>query len=206
MPAKFRLPLHRHRSALVFALGLLAFASPAHAVDLKMSRAALQRTLQQQLFGGPDGRYYLKGNAQSACSVFAENPQLTFTADRVFVKVKIHARLGTSVSGRCVGLSLAPSAQVSLVPDAEGESIGFRDARVEHVSESRELNFLLMPFLSHQIPSSMKVNAADLLRKALQGSSLPAGLNVTLDQLKIHSLTIAGDSLDLDVDGAISIN
>jgi hypothetical protein len=189
----------------ILALAFLGKASPAHAVDLKISRDALHRTLQQQLFGGPQGRYYLKGNAKSTCSVFAENPQLTFAPDRVYVKVKIHAKLGTAVTGRCLGVSLAPSAEVSLVPDAEGESIGFRDARVEHVSESRELNFLLMPFLSHQIPSSMKVNAADLLRKALQGSTVPAGYTVSLDRLKIHSMTIAGDNLDLDVDGDISV-
>jgi hypothetical protein len=124
----------------------------------------------------------------------------------VLVKVKVHAKLGTTLSGRCLGLSLAPSAEVSLVPDAEGETIGFRDARIEHVSESKELNFLLMPFLSHQIPSSMKVNAADMLRKALEGSTLTTGYKVTLDRLKIHSMTLEGDSIVVDVDGDISVN
>lgn len=187
-------------------LCFLALAHPAHAVELTVSRAALERTLVQQLFSGPDGHYYLKGNAHSACSVYAENPTVTFTADRVRVKVKIHAKLGTSVTGRCVGITLAPSVEVSMVPDAEGESIGFRDARVEHVSESRELNFLLMPFLSHQIPSSMKVNAADLLRKALASSTANSGYQVTLDRLKIHSLLIQGDALVLDADGYLSVH
>jgi hypothetical protein len=124
----------------------------------------------------------------------------------VLVKVKVHAKLGTTLSGRCLGLSLAPSAEVSLVPDAEGETIRFRDARIEHVSESKELNFLLMPFLSHQIPSSMKVNAADMLRKALEGSTLTTGYKVTLERLKIHSMTLKGDSIVVDVDGDISVN
>ena len=30
-------------------------------VELTVSRDALERTLKQQLFNGPDGRYYLKG-------------------------------------------------------------------------------------------------------------------------------------------------
>ena len=47
---------------------------------------------------------------------------------------------------------MAPTAEVSMVPDAEGETIGFRDARLEHVGESKKLNFLLMPFMSRQIP------------------------------------------------------
>ncbi|HEY6446179.1 MAG TPA: hypothetical protein VIY53_06955 [Acidobacteriaceae bacterium] len=187
-------------------LCLLAVAQSAHAVELTVSRAALERTLVQQLFSGPDGHYYLKGNAHSACSVYAENPEVSFAADRVQVKVKIHARLGTSVTGHCVGLTLAPSVEVSMVPEAEGESIGFRDARVEHVSESRELNFLLMPFLSHQIPSSMKVNAADLLRRALASSTANSGYQVTLDRLKIHSMLIQGDAIVLDADGDLSVH
>ena len=192
------------RAAVVLAI--TCFAAAGHAAELKVSRDALQRTLEQQLFGGPEGRYYLKGNAKSSCAVYAEEPKVSFTADRVQAKVKVHAKLGTALSGRCLGLSLAPSAEVSVIPDAEGETIGFRDARIEHVSESKELNFLLAPFLSHQVPSSMKVNASDMLRKALEGSTLSSGYKVTLDRLKIRSMTIDGDWIVVDVDGDISVN
>src|SRR5277367_3983337 len=183
----------RARNWLCLALalaGLAAGARPAEAVELKMSRDALERTLKQQLFSGPDGRYYLKGNAKSACSVYAEKPALSFVGDRVVIKVKIQAKLGTAIGGKCIGISLAPTAEVSVVPNAEGETIGFRDARVEKVSDSKELNFLVTPFLSHQIPSSMKVNAAEVLRKSIEGSTLATGYKLTLDRLKIHSMVI----------------
>jgi hypothetical protein len=186
-------------------LGTLGFTQAAGAVELKVSRAALERTLKQQLFSGPDGRYYLKGDAKSACSVYAEQPELSFVQDRVVVKLKTHARLGTGIGGKCLGVALSPAAEVSVVPDAEGETIGFRDARVEKVSDSKELNFLLTPFLSRQIPSSMKVNAADVLRKALEGSTLSTGYTLRLDRLKIHSMVIEGDWLVLDVDGDMSV-
>jgi hypothetical protein len=190
-------------------LALAAFPAMGRAVELKVSRAALERTLQQQLFNGPDGRYYLKGNAKSACSVFAEKPELSFVEDRIVVKIRTQARLGKSFAGKCLGVSLAPTAEVSMVPDAEGETIGFRDARVERVSDSKELNFLLMPFLSHQIPSGMKVNAADVMRKALEGSTLTTGYKLSLDRLKIHSMVVnsgvGGDWLVLDVDGDLSV-
>jgi hypothetical protein len=191
------------RAAVLAALFTFAFV--AHAVELRMSRAALQRTLERQLFAGPQGRYYLKGNPRSVCSVYAEKPELLFTGDRVAVKVKIHAALGTAVAGKCLGFALAPSAEVSFVPDAEGETIGFRDARIEHVSESRELNFMLMPFLSRKVPSSMKVNAADMLRKALAGSPFTTGYEVSLDRLKIHSMTLEGDWIAVDFDGDMSV-
>ena len=170
-----------------------------------MSRDALRRTLKQQLFAGPAGRYFLKGTPRSPCSVYADDAQLSFVQERILVRIKTHAHFGKSVGGACLGLSLAPSAEVSLEPYGEGEAIGFRDAQVIKVSDQRELNFLLMPFLSHRIPSSMKVDAADLLRKALEGSTATSGYKVTLDRLKIHSVQIQRDDLVVDADGDLSV-
>jgi hypothetical protein len=192
----------------ILALGLVVLAAgltPCRAVELKVSREALQRTLKDQLFSGPGGRYFLKGSAQSACRVYADDAQLKFVQDRIVVRIKTHARLGTAVGGTCLGISLAPTSEVSLEPFGEGETIGFRDAQMLKVSDQRELNFLLAPFMSHQVPSSMKVNAAELLSKALEGSTAASGYRVTLEKLKIHSIQIQGDELVLDADGDISV-
>jgi hypothetical protein len=192
----------------IMAFGLLwlaVWSVPCRAVELKVSRDALQRTLRQQLFSGPTGRFFLKGSAQSACFVYADDAQLNFAQDRIVVKIKTHARLGQAVGGACLGVSLAPTSEVSLEPYGEGESIGFRDAQVIRVSNRRELNFLLSPFLSHQVPSSMKVNAAELLKKSLEGSTASSGYRVTLEKLKIHSIEIQGDDLVVDADGDISV-
>jgi hypothetical protein len=174
-------------------------------VELKVSRDALERTLKQQLFSGPDGRYYLKGNAQTPCFIYAEDPKLSFVQDRLAVTMKTHSRLGKKWGSGCLGISLSLPAEVSLAPDGEGETIGFRDARVDRVSDNGELNFVLGPFLSKQIPSGMKVNAADLLRKALEGSTATSGYKVSLERLKIHSIQIQGDALIVDADGDISV-
>ena len=133
------------------------------------------------------------------------NPHLIFVRDRILVRMRAHARLGKPVGGACLGIAMNPAAEVSVAPAGEGETIGFRDARLEKVSDRAELNFLLNPFLSRQIPSSMKVNAADLLRKALEGSTATSGYKVTLDKLKIHSIQIAGDDLVVDADGDLSV-
>ena len=193
--------------ARIAAVGfaLLWAGLEAGAVQLKVSREALQRTLQQQLFNGPSGRYYLKGSAQGGCYVYAEGPEVRFDHDRIVVRMKTHAKVGTSLGGACVGISLAPISEVSLAPDGEGETLGFRDARLEHISEQRELNFLLTPFLNHTVPARMKVNAAELLRKALEGSTATSGYKVTLDRLKIHSIEIRGDDVVVDVDGDLSV-
>lgn len=194
------------KSLVALCVAVAAIGSaPCRAVELKVSRDALQRTLKQQLFSGPDGHYYLKGNANAACWVYADDAQISFDQDRIVVRVKTHAKLGQAVGGACIGFSLAPTSEVSLEPYGEGVTIGFRNAQVIKVSDRKELNFLLSPFLSHQIPSSMKVDAAELLRKALEGSTASSGYKVTLERLKIHSVQIQGDELVVDADGDIAV-
>ena len=191
----------------LLAAGLVLLSAgrvPCRAVQLRVSRDALQRTLKQQLFSGADGRYFLKGSARTACWVYADDAQISFVQDRIVVDVT-HARLGKAMGGACIGFSLAPTSEVRMEPYGEGESIGFRDAEMVRVSDRRELNFLLAPFLSKQIPKSMKVDAADLLRKALEGSTASSGYRVSLDRLKIHSVQIEGDSLVVDADGDITV-
>jgi hypothetical protein len=195
----------KFRTAIVAYLALLAGVAPCCAVELTISRQALERTLKQQLYSGPDGRYYLKGGPHSACFIATEDPHLSFEQDRIVVRVKTVARLGTSVGGACLGVSLTLPAEVSLAPDAEGETVGFRDAQLDKVSDRKEINFVLAPFLRGQVPKSMKVNAADLLRKALEGSTASSGYKVNLDRLKIHSVQIEGDKLVVDADGDLSV-
>ena len=178
----------------------------ARAIEVKVSAKALERTLRTQLFNGPDGRYYMHGDATSPCSAYAEDPHVTFKDDRVVVHIHTHSKLGKALGGKCLGVSLATDAVVSVVPDAEGESVGFRDAKIEQVSESKELNFLLVPFLSHKLPSQMKLNAADLIRKLLSQSLASTGYTLTLDSLKLHSMMVDHDVLNIDVDAAMSVD
>jgi hypothetical protein len=178
----------------------------ARAIEVKVSAQALERTLRAQLFNGPEGRYYMRGDATSACYVYVEAPHVSFKDDRVVVHVHTRAKLGTAVHGACLGVSLTTDADVSLIPEAQGESVGFRDARIERLSESKELNFLLEPFLSRKLPSEMKVNAADLMRKVLNQSVATTGYTLTLNSLKLHSMLVDHNALVLDVDADMSVD
>lgn len=196
---------HLVRDLAMLCLLGLGGAGMARAIEVKVSAQALERTLRQQLFSGPQGRYYIRGDATSACYVYAEDPHVSFKDDRVVVHVRAKAKLGTGLHGACIGVSLNTEADVSVVPDAEGESVGFRDARIERLSESKELNFLLVPFLSRKLPSQMKVNAADLMGKLLSQSVATTGYTLTLNSLELHSMVVDHDALVVDVDAAMSV-
>jgi hypothetical protein len=199
--------MRRPQLYLLLPLALLFSASnSSSAIEVKVSAQALERTLRAQLFNGPQGRYYIRGDATSPCYVYAESPHVTFMQDRIVVHVHAKSKLGTSVHGACLGVSLTTDTDVSLIPEAEEESIGFRDARIERLSESRELNFILAPFLSHKVPAQMKVNAAVLMRQLLSRSTETTGYALSLDSLKLHSLLVEGESLVMDADANLKVN
>ena len=193
-------------AAIVAALAVSALPATAHAIEIKISAQALERTLNKQLFNGPDGRYYLRGKADSGCYAFAQDPKVSFKDDRIVIHIKAHAKLGAQISHNCVGVALSTEADVSVVPDAQGESIGFRDPRIEHLSENKELDFFLVPFLSRKLPQQMKINAADLVRQLLANSAQSTGYDLKLQNLKIHSMQVDGNALVVDLDGDLSVD
>ncbi len=196
----------RVRLAVLFLLVCCIPAPRLRAVELKVSSGALERTLVTQLFSKGDGRFYLRGNSHSGCYVYAESPKVEFAGDRVVVHLHVRARWGTSIHGDCVGIGLSRDVDVSVMPEAEGETIGFRDARIDKLSGSRELDALLMPFLIGKVPSSLKVNAAAQFRQLLTKSMETTGYDISLDRLLIHSMSVEDGVLLIDLDGDLSVN
>ena len=94
--------LRQRRSGMVVCC-LLAAGQLCGATEVKISAKALERTLRAQLFSGPEGRYYMKGDRTSACFVYASEPHVWFKEERIVVQVKTRAKLGTSVRGSCLG-------------------------------------------------------------------------------------------------------
>lgn len=184
----------------------MAMPHAASAIEVKVSAKALERTLVTQLFNGTDGRFYVKGKADGGCSVYMDHPEIFFRDDRIVVRIHASAKLGTNLHGSCLGISVQTNAEVSFVPEAEGESIGFRDARVEKLSDSKELNFLVEPFLKGKLPQQMKVNAAELMRKVLANSEQQSGYALTLARLKLHSMQVEGGSLVVDADADLAVD
>jgi hypothetical protein len=195
----------RHLTLLALAAVAVLAPAAAHAIEIKVSSGALERTLNKQLFTSAGNRYYLKGKPEGGCFVYAEDPKITFKDDRIWIHIKTHSKLGTTVHGACLGVDINAEADVSVIPEAQGENIGFRDARIEHLSTSRELNVFLVPFLNGKLPQQMKINVADLIRQLLTKSMESTGYNISLDNLKVHSMQVDHTDLDVDFDANLSV-
>ena len=192
--------------SLTLAMLCCFLPATANGLGIRIGSEALERTLAKQLFTAPGGRYYLRGSADTPCNVYAEDPKVRFEGDRVVIHVRSHAKFGTSLHGSCLGVGLTTEADVSVLPEAEGETIGFRDPRIDHLSESRELNFFLIPFLSRKLPQKLSVDAGTLLRQLLVQSPETTGYTLKLDQLKIHSMQVENNTLAVDLDGVLSVH
>ena len=196
---------------------VLVAAIPAHAITLRVSAAALERTLKNQVFTTPPpkpdlpNRRYLRGNGISGCSIFVDTPQVNFADDRIVVHVHSHANFGASIKGHCIGVWINTESIVSFVPEAEGETIGFRDAKIDKLTDSKELNALLEPFLAKHMPQEMKINAADLMRTMLVHAPGQTGYTLTLNTLKLHFMQVDStpdqpQALIVDMDADIKVD
>jgi len=201
----------RMRSLIAGCVVLLGAVVPSRAIVVRVTAPALERTLARQVFNqtgpnGEPGRRYIKGRPDSdkGCPVYLDQPRVAFVDGRVVVTVKTHARLG--FGKKCVGIGVSLESQVSFVPVAEGESVGFRDARIEYVTKNKDLDGLLEPFLEKKLPQEMKVNAAEFLDKLLAHSQSATGYEVTVEKLELRSMQIEDQELMIDLDANFRIN
>jgi hypothetical protein len=193
------------RTVLFSCCLLLCCVPAALAGDFKVSSGALERTLKARLFSSPDQRYYLRGDAHSACNLYAEDPHLYFSGDRILVRVHTAGKFGTQIGGRCIGFPVSMNTVISLAPSVEGETVGVTDARMDRLSDSSEVNFILSPFLSHKLPNNIKINAATMLREILTKSTETSGYPLTLERLEIRQVRVGEKFLVVDYDSDMRI-
>jgi hypothetical protein len=193
------------RSALLFFCLFFCCVPVCQAGEFRVSSGALERTLKARLFSTTDQHYYLRGDAHSACFLYAEDPHLFFSGDRIMVRIHTSGKFGKQLGGRCIGFPVSMNTVISLAPNVEGETVGVTDARLDRVSDSAEVNYILSPFLSHKLPSGIKINAATMLREILTKSTETSGYPLTLDRLDIRQVHVTDKFLVVDYDSDMRI-
>ena len=185
---------------------LLLAPLPVQALTLTVGPQPLQRALVKQLFSAPDGRYYLRGKRDSpGCFLYAQDPHLRFAGNRILLDLHLTGKVGSNFAGACVGLAWSGDAEISVLPQAQGATIGFTDVRVEKLTSDHELDRLLEPLLAALVPRSLKVDAGSLVTKMLRTASERSATAITLQQISIGSIAVQGDSLALDIEGQVGI-
>jgi hypothetical protein len=100
----------------VRALLLLAAASVASAVELRIQFAALERMLTEQVFT-QEGRRYVRGDKANKCNfAYLEKPEVRGENGQLRIRAKFSGRSSLNMLGQCVGLGDAFDVVIAAVP------------------------------------------------------------------------------------------
>ena len=118
----------------------------------------------------------------------------------------IQGEAGRGGAGECFGVSLTTDADVSFVPEAEGESVGVSrcaDRAAERI-EGAELSAGAVS--KPQAASADEGERGGPDAQAAEPVAATTGYTLTLDSLKLHSMLVEGQVLDTDLDADIGVN
>ncbi len=112
---------------------IFVFVPMAHAVELHIQFAALERILSDQLFT-QDGRKYVHGSATNKCNfAYLEKPHLQSSGGKLLIRAKFTGRSALNMFGQCVGLGDAFHVAITASPQYKDGNIGLTN--VTAVSE-----------------------------------------------------------------------
>jgi hypothetical protein len=110
---------------------LMATASAAPAVEIRIQFGALERMLAEQVFT-QEGRRYVRGDKTDKCNfAYLEKPQVRGDDDgHLRMRARFTGRSALNFIGQCVGMGDAFDAMITAVPVYKGGAIGLQEVKV----------------------------------------------------------------------------
>lgn len=114
-------------------------------------------------------------------------------------------KYGKQIAGHCVGFPVSMMTTISLAPLADGEIIGVTDAKIDRLSDSDEMNFILSRFVNKNLPAGLQMNAATMLREILTKSTETSGYPLTLERLQVRNVHTTDKYLAVEYDSDMKV-
>ena len=112
------------------AIWLMAAASAAHAVEIRIQFGALERMLAEQVFT-QEGRRYVRGAKTDKCNfAYLEKPEVKSDGTRLRMRAHFTGRSSLNLIGQCVGLGDAFDAVITALPVYRNGTIGLQEVKV----------------------------------------------------------------------------
>jgi hypothetical protein len=151
-------------------LALILVAIPAvraHAAELELRFAALERILAEQVFT-QDGRHYVRGNKSTHCQfAYLERPHIDADGDRLRVAARFSGRSAIDVLGGCVGLGDSFDLVLTAAPVVRNGAIALKDVKVTTARDSYYIR-RVRAALAQSISKDLKIEVRDQARKLLE--------------------------------------
>lgn len=182
------------RAIATWVAGLAFTVSwPAAAAEIVLERTAVDRLVRQALFNDK-GRYYMQ---RGACYAYLDDPSVSLSGGRVYLRANLAAFLGLVSGTQCVGVPVATKIMLSGKPAHQGGVVRLADLRLENVADP-SIRALLTSGLLPNVPMAFEVDVAAAVRSMLNQPNVP--YTSELERLDITSLVAEGDRLGVTFD------
>ena len=184
---------------------VLLFPLFAHAVEIHIQFAALERMLADQLFT-QDGRKYVRGSATTKCNfAYLEKPHFQGADGKLHIHAKFTGRSALNMFGKCVGLGDAFTAAITAVPLYKDGNIGF--GNVAAVSEDHTSYYVrrVCEALSSSLARDFHYPIGAAAKSALEGPGAQPGYPRELRNFRVTDIRVTNDALVLSVDFELTV-
>jgi hypothetical protein len=183
----------------------LLFARFAHAVEIHIQFAALERMLGEQLFT-QDGRKYVRGSSATKCNfAYLEKPHFQGADGKLRIRAKFTGRSALNMFGQCVGLGDAFTAAITAVPQYRDGNIGL--ANVAAVSDDHTGYYVrrVCAALSSSLARDFRYPIGAAAKSALEEPGAQPNYPRELRNFRVTEIRVTNDALVLVVDFELTV-
>jgi hypothetical protein len=183
----------------------LLFARFAHAVEIHIQFAALERMLGEQLFT-QDGRKYVRGSSATKCNfAYLEKPHFQGADGKLRIRAKFTGRSALNMFGQCVGLGDAFTAAITAVPQYKDGNIGL--ASVAAVSDDHTGYYVrrVCAALSSSLARDFRYPIGAAAKSALEEPGAQPNYPRELRNFRVTEIRVTNDALVLVVDFELTV-
>jgi len=183
----------------------LLMAPLAHAVELHIQFAALERMLGEQLFT-QDGRRYVHGSAAAKCNfAYLEKPHFQEVDGKLRIRAKFTGQSALNMFGQCVGLGDAFTAAITAAPRYKDGNIGLGNVAV--VSEDHTGYYVrrVCAALASSLAREFRYPIGAAAKSALEEPGAQPNYPRELRNFRVTEIRVTNDALVLAVDFELTV-
>jgi hypothetical protein len=195
---------HWGAAARMAALLLIASAA-AHAVELHIRFAALERMLSEQAFT-EEGRRYVRGDRKTKCNfAYLEAPRVSGESGRLRIAARFTGKTALNMFGQCVGVGDAFNVVITATPQYREGFLRLNDVAV---SSSDKTGFYIRKVCAAMADSLLrdfKYPLADTARATLEDPGKQPGYQREVKRFTVSGIRVSGEALVLTIDFDLTV-
>ncbi len=185
------------------ALSILAWG--AHAAELHVQYAAVERMLAEQVFT-QEGRRYVRGSKSAKCNfAYLEHPRVEGDAGRLRMHARFTGRSAMNLFGQCVGLGDAFDFTMVATPYYRDGSLALRDVAVTSDNKTGYYIRRVCAAMSASLARDFRYSIGGEAQKLLEDPGSRPQYKRELRNFNVSEIRVTKDALVLVLDFQLTV-